>query len=146
MLTALFDGNCIVCQSTRRTITALDWRHRVNFVDFHDRDAWQSQYPQLNIKNMMGEIHVIDEDDNVYTGIYATRRMLRELPLGWPLWLLLHLPAWKRWAPLCTDSSRAAATGSIACLASHCPAAITVDASILVEKTRILAYLSLVTQ
>ena len=92
MLTALFDGNCIVCQSTRRTITALDWRHRVNFVDFHDRDAWQSQYPQLNIKDMMGEIHVIDEDDNVYTGIYATRRMLRELPLGWPLWLLLHLP------------------------------------------------------
>ena len=92
MLTALFDGNCIVCQSTRRTITALDWRHRVNFVDFHDRDAWQSQYPQLNIKNMMGEIHVIDEDDHVYAGINATRRMLRELPLGWPLWLLLHLP------------------------------------------------------
>lgn len=91
MLTALFDGNCIVCQSTRGIVSAFDWRHRVRFIDLHDRDAWQSQYPQLNLEDMLGEIHVIDAEGEVFAGMYATRRMLRELPLGIPVWLMLHV-------------------------------------------------------
>ncbi|MCY4537997.1 MAG: DCC1-like thiol-disulfide oxidoreductase family protein [Chloroflexi bacterium] len=92
MLTALYDGRCIICQSTRGTITALDWRHRVRFIDLHDRDAWQSRFPQLKDADLLGAIHVIDERGAVFAGIDATRRMLRELPLGFPLWLLLLLP------------------------------------------------------
>lgn len=92
MLTALYDGTCIVCQSTRGTIKALDWRHRVRFIDLHDRAAWQSQFPQLNDADILGAIHVIDERGAVFAGIDATRRMLRELPLGLPIWLLLHAP------------------------------------------------------
>ncbi|MCY4020721.1 MAG: DUF393 domain-containing protein [Chloroflexi bacterium] len=92
MLTALYDGRCIICQSTRGTISALDRRHRVRFIDLHDRDAWQSQFPQLNDADLLGAIHVVDERGAVFAGIDATRRMLRELPLGLPIWLLLQAP------------------------------------------------------
>ena len=40
----------------------------------------------------MAEIHVIDDAGSIYAGFAASRRMLREVPLGWPLWLLLQLP------------------------------------------------------
>lgn len=92
MLTALYDGRCIICLSTRGTISALDWRHRVRFIDLQDGDAWQSRFPQLKDADLLGEIHVIDERGKVFAGIYGTRRMLRELPLGWPIWLLLQAP------------------------------------------------------
>lgn len=92
MLIALYDGHCIICQSARGIIAALDWRHRVRFIDLHDRAAWQAHIPQLHDADLQGAIHVIDERGAVFAGIYATRSMLRELPLGWPLWLLLHLP------------------------------------------------------
>ena len=92
MLIALYDGRCIICQSTRGTITALDWRHRVRFIDLHDRDAWQSRFPHLKHADLLGAIHVIDECGAVFAGIDATRRMLRELPLGLPIWLLLGAP------------------------------------------------------
>jgi len=92
MLTALYDGTCIVCQSTRGTISAFDWRHRVRFIDLHDRDAWQPQFPQLKYADLLGAIHVIDERGAVFAGMDATRRMLRELPLGLPIWLLLGAP------------------------------------------------------
>lgn len=92
MLTALYDGTCVICQSTRGTISALDWRHRIRFIDLQDREAWQSQFPQLKDTDLLGEIHVIDERGAVFAGIDATRRMLRELPLGLPIWLLLAAP------------------------------------------------------
>jgi len=92
MLTALYDGACIICQSTRATISALDWRHRVRFIDLQDREAWQSQFPQLKEADLLGAIHVIDERGAVFAGLDASRLMLRELPLGWPIWLLLQAP------------------------------------------------------
>ena len=101
MLTALYDGNCVICQSTRRTITALDWLHRIVFVDMHDIEAWQLHFPDLKTERLMGEIHVIDSDGGVFAGLYATRRMLKELPLGLPLWLLLQAPGMDRLGVRC---------------------------------------------
>ena len=40
----------------------------------------------------MSEIHVVDGEGRLYAGFAGTRRMLKELPLGVPLWLLLQLP------------------------------------------------------
>ena len=40
----------------------------------------------------MSEIHVLDAEGRLYAGFAGMRRMLREVPLGVPLWLLLRLP------------------------------------------------------
>ena len=92
MLTAIYDGNCVICQSTRQTFLALDWRGRIEFLDLHDRASWSSRFPSLTEDQLMGEIHVIDTQGTITTGFQATRRMLRDVPLGWPFWLLLQLP------------------------------------------------------
>lgn len=92
MLTAVFDGNCVICQSTRQTFRALDWRGRIAFVDLHDSATWSADFPGLDEEGLMGEIHVIDREGAIFAGFYATRRMLREVPLGLPFWLLLQIP------------------------------------------------------
>ena len=92
VLTALYDGQCVVCRSTCETMRALDWRKRIEFVDLHEGAAWRERYPDLNHERLMREIHVLDADDRLYAGFAGTRRMLKEAPLGFPLWLLLQLP------------------------------------------------------
>lgn len=91
MITAIFDGNCVICQSTRRTMLMLDWLKRVEFLNLHDHDLVRERFPQLNQADLMGEIHVI-ADGTVYAGFMGTRRMLKEVPIGFPLWLILQLP------------------------------------------------------
>ena len=92
MVTAIFDGRCVICQMTRRIITTLDWRRRVTFLDLHDAEAIRRRYPQLSDADLMGEIHVIDGDGRVFAGFRGTHRLLRSVPVGWPIWALLHLP------------------------------------------------------
>ena len=92
MLTALYDGNCVVCVSSCGTMRQLDWLGRIKFIDLHDGAAWRGRYPDLRQELLMGEIHVLDGQGKLYSGFDATRRMLKVVPLGFPLWLLLHLP------------------------------------------------------
>lgn len=92
MLTALYDGNCLICRSTCETMRALDWLQRIEFIDLHERALWQDRYPELELERLLAEIHVIDERGTIYAGFAGSRRMLRETPLGLPLWLLLKLP------------------------------------------------------
>jgi predicted DCC family thiol-disulfide oxidoreductase YuxK len=92
MLTAVFDGRCAICQTTHRLVTQLDWNHTVTFLDLHNREQVTALYPWLDIERAMGEIHVIQADGRVFAGYAGVRRMLRGLPLAWPLWALLQLP------------------------------------------------------
>lgn len=92
MITALYDGNCVICQGTRNVIQSLDWMNRVEFLNLHDHQAVTFRYPHLDQQAMMGEIHVVDQQGNVFAGFEGTRRMLKEVPPGFPLWALLHLP------------------------------------------------------
>ena len=70
----------------------LDWLGRIEFVDLHADGARRARYPQLALERLLTEIHVVDEAGGVFAGFAGSRRMLREVPLGVPLWLLLHLP------------------------------------------------------
>src|SRR6478735_5473129 len=91
MVVALFDGRCVICQGTRRTIKSLDWFNRVEFLDLHKKAEVETRFPELDHEEMMGEIHVV-ADNQIYAGFEATRRMLKEVPLGFPIWALLHIP------------------------------------------------------
>ncbi len=92
VLTAIYDGNCVLCNQTRRTVRLLDWVGRVEWLDLHRREEVEQRFPMLDYAQTMGEIHVVTRSGQVYNGFAGTRRMLRELPLGLPVWLLLHLP------------------------------------------------------
>ncbi len=92
MLTAYYDGKCVVCQSTCEVVRALDWRRRIKFVDIHDDAGLPMPGIELTDERLMGEIHVLDEAGGLYVGFEGTRRLLREVPLGLPLWLLLRAP------------------------------------------------------
>lgn len=96
MLTALYDGHCVICNTTRRLVRALDWFRRVEFLDLHLPEA-KSRYPQIDHDKAMGEIHVIERDGQIFAGFYGTRRMLRALPLGLPIWAILRLPIIGDW-------------------------------------------------
>lgn len=91
-LTALYDGHCVICTSSRRFVRALDWFNRVEFLDLHDTDVVHARYPQLDFAALMGEMHVVEPGHAPRAGYAAIRRMLRELPLGLPLWVILLLP------------------------------------------------------
>lgn len=91
MVVALFDGRCVICQGTRRTIKSLDWFNRVEFLDLHQKSVVEARYPEYDHEMLMGQIHVV-ADEKLYAGFDGTRRMLKEVPLGFPLWLILLLP------------------------------------------------------
>jgi len=97
MLTAIYDGYCVICNTTRRVVRALDWFGRVEFLDLHQQEAMQSRFPQLNHEQTMGEIHVIDPSGRIFAGFYGTRRMFRAMPLTLPLWAILRLPIIGDW-------------------------------------------------
>ena len=92
MLTALYDGNCVICRSTCETLRALDWLGRIEFLDLHGADESSERFAKLSRERLMSEIHVLDDAGRLYAGFAGTRRMLKELPLGLPFWLLLRLP------------------------------------------------------
>lgn len=92
MTVAIYDGRCVLCNQTKRIVNKLDWLRRVEFLDLHEWNAVQARYPSLSYDQAMGEIHVVGDDGRLLGGFWAMRRMLRDLPLGFPLWLLLHLP------------------------------------------------------
>ncbi|MEO0598332.1 MAG: DUF393 domain-containing protein [Chloroflexota bacterium] len=96
MTTAVYDGQCVLCNTTRRFVCALDWFRRAEWLDLHNREEVDARYPWLDYEKAMGEIHVIDSEDDVYAGYYGVRRMFRDVPLGVPIWAFLHLPGMDR--------------------------------------------------
>lgn len=91
MVTAIYDGQCVICRQSRHVIEALDWRRRVTFVDLHQWQQVEHLVPTLPYETAMGQMHVL-APDGLYGGFAATRRALKELPLGYPIWVLLKLP------------------------------------------------------
>lgn len=96
-ITAIYDSNCVICNTTRRIITALDWFNRVEFLDLHNHQEVERRFPFVTHAALMGEIHVVDARNRVFKGFGGTRRMLRAVPLGLPFWALFRLPVIGDW-------------------------------------------------
>lgn len=95
MLIALFDGSCFICRAAGSIIQSLDWMNRIELLDLHESHGGEilpSCFPKLDDDQLMGEIQVLDSDGRRYAGYDGIRRLLQEVPLGVPVWLLLRLP------------------------------------------------------
>lgn len=92
MVTAIYDGNCVLCRQSKRIINALDWLQRVEFLDLQKWETVHQRYPDLDWNAAFGQMHTMTSDGQMLGGFKGVRRLLRELPLGFPIWLLLHVP------------------------------------------------------
>lgn len=97
MVTVLYDGQCVICNQTKRAISALDWLGRVTWLDVHDRAAVARVAPSLDRETALGQVHVLYPDGRLVGGFEGTRAMLRQVPLGLPLWLIASLPGVRGW-------------------------------------------------
>ncbi|KFK26638.1 hypothetical protein AALP_AA8G274400 [Arabis alpina] len=80
----LYDGDCPLCM---REVNMLRERNEnrgtIKFVDISSNDYSPEENQGLDYKTVMGQIHAIQSDGNVVTGVEAFRRLYEEVGLGW---------------------------------------------------------------
>ncbi|KAJ4875932.1 Uncharacterized protein Rs2_40950 [Raphanus sativus] len=80
----LYDGDCPLCM---REVNMLKERNEENgtikFVDISSDDYSPQENQGLDYKTVMGQIHAIQSDGNVVTGVEAFRKLYEEVGLGW---------------------------------------------------------------
>ena len=91
-LVVLFDGECPLCRRTVRRIRALDWRHRLRFVDATHAEARERIAPGLTEAAVLVQMYVVDERGARYAGFEAALQIARVVPLMWPLGIIGRLP------------------------------------------------------
>jgi len=91
-LVVLFDGGCPLCRRTVRQLRAIDWRHRLRFVDGTNADARERIAPGLSEAAVLIEMYVVDGSGSRYGGYEGYLRIARVVPLMWPFWILGRLP------------------------------------------------------
>ena len=91
-LIVLFDGGCPICRRTVRTLQRLDWRGRLLFADATNDDVRRRVAPTLTLETAMRQMHVVDEHRRMDGGYDAQLRIMRRLPLLWPVGTLGALP------------------------------------------------------
>lgn len=84
----VYDGKCGFCTTFKQWMEWLDWFDRFGWIDLHEAD-----YSALPVteEEAVAAMQVIC-GDHVYSGFYATRRILRSIPLLLPLALLMYIP------------------------------------------------------
>jgi predicted DCC family thiol-disulfide oxidoreductase YuxK len=87
-----YDGLCPVCNRSRRLLTRLDWRNRLEFVDIHERARCQAELPQVSYADMLRQMYVKRPDGRAFGGFDALRALAPALPPLWPAWPLMWLP------------------------------------------------------
>ena len=84
MLAILFDGGCDMCRTSMQAIEKFDSSGRIEPVDLHDPES-RAKFPALVIKDLLEELHAVDDQGTVYRGARAINEILRRQPgiKGW---------------------------------------------------------------
>ena len=84
MLAILYDGGCEMCRTSMQAIEKFDSSGRIEPVDLHDPEA-RAKFPALVIKDLLEELHAVDDQGTVYRGARAINEILRRQPgiKGW---------------------------------------------------------------
>ncbi|KAF2572742.1 hypothetical protein F2Q70_00003756 [Brassica cretica] len=80
----LYDGDCPLCM---REVNMLKERNEeygtIKFVDISSNDYSPQENQGLDYKTVMGQIHAIQSEGNVVTGVEAFRKLYELVGLGW---------------------------------------------------------------
>jgi predicted DCC family thiol-disulfide oxidoreductase YuxK len=84
MLAILFDGGCEMCRTSMQAIEKFDISGKIEPIDLHDPGV-RAKFPSLEMKDLLEELHAIDDQGNVYRGARAINEILRMQPgiRGW---------------------------------------------------------------
>ena len=84
MLAILYDGGCEMCRTSVQAIEKFDSSRKVEFIDLHHPDA-RARFPSLEVKDLLEELHAVDDHGTVYRGARAINEILRLQPglKGW---------------------------------------------------------------
>jgi len=91
-LVVLFDGGCPLCRRMVRQLKAIDWRHRLQFVDGTNSEARERIAPGLTEAAVLVEMYVVDATGARYAGYEGYLQIARVVPVMWPFWLFGRLP------------------------------------------------------
>lgn len=94
MLAILYDGSCEMCQASVRGIRQFDTSGEIEPLDLNDPEA-RSQFPELQLEDLLEELHAVDDQGRVYRGARAINEILRHQSgvKGW-LAYLWYLPGY----------------------------------------------------
>jgi predicted DCC family thiol-disulfide oxidoreductase YuxK len=84
MLAILYDGGCEMCRTSLQAIERFDSSGQIEPIDLHDPQA-RAKFPSLEIKDLLDELHAVDDQGRVFRGARAINEILRRQPglKGW---------------------------------------------------------------
>jgi predicted DCC family thiol-disulfide oxidoreductase YuxK len=84
MLAILYDGGCEMCRTSIQAIERFDSSGRLEPIDLQSAEV-RAQFPGLAMKDLLEELHAVDDQGNVYRGARAINEILRLQPgiKGW---------------------------------------------------------------
>ena len=91
-LVVLFDGGCPMCRRTVRTLRAIDWLGRLQFVDATSAADRERIAPGLSEAEVLVEMYVVDAAGRRDAGYEGYLKIARVVPLMWPMALVGPLP------------------------------------------------------
>ncbi len=93
-LAILYDGSCDMCRASVQGIRNFDNSGRIEAFDLNDPDA-RAKFPELELTDLLEELHAVDEYGRVFRGARAINEILR-MQSGLKGWLayLWYVPGY----------------------------------------------------
>lgn len=87
----LYDGNCFLCQQSKRWINKIDWLNKLSWVSLQDYEQQHSLEPEEK-KAIQSEIHVFTPGGKVLVGYEAMRFIFLHCPITFIGALFMYIP------------------------------------------------------
>jgi predicted DCC family thiol-disulfide oxidoreductase YuxK len=83
-LAILYDGACELCRASMEAIRHFDASEKIELLNLHDPGV-RARFPGLELKDLLEELHAVDDRGDIYTGARAINEILRKQPgiRGW---------------------------------------------------------------
>lgn len=87
----IYDGHCTFCTRALDMLRRIDTARVMRVYNSHDAETRRARFPMLEGADAANAMFAV-AGGRVYRGYFAFKRLLRGIPLAWPLLLLFYLP------------------------------------------------------
>jgi len=93
-VTLVYDARCSFCIRSLSLVRALDLAQVCRYEDSND-PAIANRFPVLRGADLDDAMYAVTASGRVYRGFFAFRRVIRSVPLAWPLLAIFYCPGAK---------------------------------------------------